>query len=212
MKSVGIIDYGVGNLRSVANALKHVGAQPVISDDASTLLACDRIIFPGVGAFAYGKEALYAMGLQKVVTEAVAAEKPLLAICVGMQLMFDCSMEFGEHEGLGIIAGQIEKFETGVSMSKTLRLPNVNWLPINTSDHVEGLAKKLLEDVTESSRFYFVHSYHAKSTNPYTAATSHYGGQAFAAAVGKGSVFATQFHPEKSGPDGLKMLKKFVDE
>ena len=90
-------------------------------------------------------------------------------------------------------------------------MPNVGWLPIGPSQDAEGLAAKLLEDVTADSRFYFVHSYHARSTNPHAVATSHYDGQPFAAAVGKGSLFATQFHPEKSGPDGLNMLKKFVN-
>ncbi|NNF76509.1 MAG: imidazole glycerol phosphate synthase subunit HisH [Rhizobiales bacterium] len=211
MTSVGVIDYGVGNLRSVANALRHVGAEPVVSDDADTLRACERIIFPGVGAFAYGKEALCAKGLHTVVLDAVASEKPLLAICVGMQLMFERSSEFGDHEGLGIVSGRIEKFQTNPADTQPLRLPNVGWLPIRPSQEAEGLAGKLLEDVTADSRFYFVHSYRAQSANPHAVATSQYGGQSFAAAVGKGTMFATQFHPEKSGPDGLKMLKKFVN-
>lgn len=210
MTTVGIINYGVGNLRSVANALEHVGAKAVISDDAKTLTACDRIVFPGVGAFAYGKKALGSKGLDKVVIDAIAAEKPLLAICIGMQLLFERSSEFGDHEGLGVIPGQISRFCTGASKTKNLRLPNVNWLQVKPSDHIDGLAAKLLEDVTPESRFYFVHSYRAENTNPHNAATSHYGGQAFAAAIGIGSVFATQFHPEKSGPDGLRMLEKFV--
>lgn len=211
MISVGVIDYGVGNLRSVANALRHVGAEPVVSDDAGTLMACERIIFPGVGAFAYGKEALCAKQLHNVVLDAVASDKPLLAICVGMQLLFEHSSEFGDHEGLGVIPGRIDKFETDATDAQPLRLPNVGWLPIGPSQEAEGLAGKLLEDVTADSRFYFVHSYHAQHTNPHAVATSQYGGQTFAAAVGKGSMFATQFHPEKSGPDGLKMLEKFVN-
>ncbi len=210
MSRVGVIDYGVGNLRSVANALRHVGAEPVVSDDADTLLACERIVFPGVGAFAYGKEALYAKGLHHVVLEAAATQKPLLGICVGMQLLFERSAEFGDHEGLGLIPGTINKFHTNTEAGEPVRLPNVNWLPIDPSHHAEGLAAKLLDGVTPDARFYFVHSYHAESSNPHTMATSQYGRQSFAAAVGKGSVFATQFHPEKSGPDGLKMLKKFA--
>ncbi len=211
MTSVGVIDYGVGNLRSVANALRHVGAEPVVSDTADILLACDRIVFPGVGAFAYGKEALCSKGLDRVVLEAVDSEKPVLAICVGMQLLFEHSSEFGDHEGLGMIPGRIDKFETTGTGTHSLRLPNVGWLPISPSPDTEGLAGKLLEDVTADSRFYFVHSYRAENTNPHAVATSEYGGQTFAAAVGKGSMFATQFHPEKSGPAGLNMLKKFVN-
>ncbi len=211
MTTVGIIDYGVGNLRSVANALVHVGATPVVSDDPKTLLSCRRIIFPGVGAFAYGKKALYAKGLHQVVQKAIATEKPLLGICVGMQLMFERSTEFGDHEGLGIIPGKIDKFDANRIPGHPLRLPNVNWLGIKPSNKLEGLAAKLLEGVTAESKFYFVHSYHASSTTPHAAATSHYEGLAFAAAVGKGAMFATQFHPEKSGPAGLNMLKKFVN-
>ena len=123
MSRVGVIDYGVGNLRSVANALRHVGAEPVVSDDAETLMACERIVFPGVGAFAYGKEALYAKNLHTVVLDAVASEKPLLAICVGMQLLFEHSSEFGEHEGLGVIPGRIEKFNPGRPALRTCVCP-----------------------------------------------------------------------------------------
>ena len=209
MRRIGVIDYGVGNLRSVANALRHVGAEPVVSDDADTLLACERLIFPGVGAFAYGRQALAAKGLDHVVCEAASAETPLLAICVGMQLLFERSSEFGEHEGLGLIPGEIDAFSPGTA-SEPVRLPNVNWLPITPAHQKTDLAERLLADVTAHSRFYFVHSYHAQSANPYTMAGAQYGGQPFAAAVARGSIFATQFHPEKSGPDGLNMLKKFV--
>lgn len=204
MNRVGVMDYGVGNLRSVANALRYVGSDPVVSDHSETLLACDRIIFPGVGAFAYGREALYARGLHQVVLKAFAAGTPLLGICVGMQLLFDRSFEFGDHEGLGLIPGTVRKFNAD------LRLPNVNWLPIQPVGRADDPAAKLLEDVTPRSRFYFVHSYYAESNNPHTVATSHFGGQPFAAAVSKGSIVATQFHPEKSGPDGLNILRKFA--
>ncbi|MEM8686369.1 MAG: imidazole glycerol phosphate synthase subunit HisH [Pseudomonadota bacterium] len=210
MMRVGVIDYGAGNLRSVANALHHVGAQPVVSDDAETLLACERLIFPGVGAFAYGKQALVSRGLDRVVSEAAARKTQLLGICVGMQLLFDRSQEFGDHEGLGLIPGEIEAFAPGGG-AQPLRLPNVNWLPIAPMSKAGGLAGRLLDGVTERSRFYFVHSYHAQSANPFAVARAQYGGQPFAAAVAKGSIFATQFHPEKSGPDGLKMLKNFVN-
>ncbi len=210
MMRVGVIDYGVGNLRSVANALRHVGADPVVSDDAAILLACERLILPGVGAFAYGRDALAAKGLDRVVREAAACEKPLLGICVGMQLLFERSHEFGEHEGLGLIPGEIDAFSQDTG-ARRLRLPNVNWLPIAPEAKQNGLAGRLLDGVTDRSRFYFVHSYHAQSANPFAVASARYGGQPFAAAVAKGSIFATQFHPEKSGPDGLKMLKNFVN-
>ena len=170
MTRVGVIDYGVGNLRSVANALNHVGAEAVVSDDATVLQTCERLVLPGVGAFAYGKEALCGRGLHRVVLDAVASEKPLLAICVGMQLLFERSSEFGDHDGLGVIPGQIDKFETPESHAHPLRLPNVNWLTITPTQAVDDFSNKILSDVTEQSRFYFVHSYRARSTHPNTAA------------------------------------------
>lgn len=210
MKRIGVIDYGIGNLRSVANALRFVGAEPVVSDDAATLAGCDRIIFPGVGAFGYGMQALKARGLDKVVLDAAASDKPLLGICVGMQLLLDSSSEFGEHEGLGIVPGRVDRFEMTSGDDQPLRLPNVGWLPLTLKDGLDGLAKILFEGVEEDSKFYFVHSYHAGAGNPLAVATAEYAGRAFAAVVGKGSVVGTQFHPEKSGPEGLELLKRFV--
>lgn len=204
------MDYGIGNLRSVANALRFIGAEPVISDDAATISKCERIIFPGVGAFGYGAQALKARGLDRVVLDAASAEKPLLGICLGMQLLHESSNEFGEHPGLGIIPGRIERFEGPADGTKPLRLPNVGWLPLEVGADLDGLAKTLFADVDGSSRFYFVHSYRASAGNARTVATSEYAGLPFAAAVGTGSVVGTQFHPEKSGPAGLELLKRFV--
>jgi glutamine amidotransferase len=210
MKRIGVIDYGIGNLRSVANALRFVGAEPVVSDDAATLSGCDRIIFPGVGAFGYGMQALKARGLDKVVLEAAATEKPLLGICVGMQLLLNSSSEFGEHEGLGIVPGRVDRFERTSGDDRLLRLPNVGWLPLTVKDGLGGLADTLFDGVDETSKFYFVHSYHARADNPLMVATAEYDGLPFAAVVGNGSVVGTQFHPEKSGPAGLDLLKRFV--
>lgn len=205
MKRIGVIDYGVGNLRSVVNALRFVGSEPVVSEEPATLMSCDGIILPGVGAFGYGMQALRVRGLDRVVSEAARVETPLLGICLGMQLLLEGSSEFGEHDGLGIIPGRVASFD-----SKALRLPNVGWLPIVPAARLDGLAGTLLEGVGETSSFYFVHSYHAKADNPMTIATSEYEGHPFAAVVGKGSAVGMQFHPEKSGPAGLALLKRFV--
>ena len=213
---IAIIDYGSGNLHSASKAFERAAresgiyAEILVTPDPDDVRAAERIVLPGVGAFGKAMNELDARGMKNAVLEFVTTGRPFLGICVGMQLLFQRSTEFGEHEGLGILSGEIEKFDTDGKGSPRLRLPNVNWLPIQPDPNADGLAAKLLRDVTHRSRFYFDHSYRAYSSNPHTTATSHYGGQSFAAAVGKGSVFATQFHPEKSGPDGLKMLKAFI--
>ena len=148
--------------------------------------------------------------LDKVVLEAANADKPVLCICVGMQLLFDGSSEFGDYEGLGMIPGKVDVFGSNTTAKENLRLPNVSWLPIKKVEELNGSAQALFDDVPENSKFYFIHSYHADADNPHTMATSEYEGLPFAAVVAKGSVIATQFHPEKSGPDGLRLLKNFV--
>lgn len=212
MTRVGIIDYGVGNLRSIANAFRHVGADPVVSECASTLRQCDRLVFPGVGAFGYGKQALCSRGLDIVVHDAIDTEKPLLAICVGMQLLFEKSFEFGSNAGLGIFDGEVGSFEADAYWDKQTRLPNVNWLPLELSGRQNEFASYLMSDVTPQSRFYFIHSYHASANGSEVTATATYGGQKFAAVASRNNIFATQFHPEKSGPDGLRMLENFADQ
>lgn len=210
MSRVGILDYGVGNLRSVRNALQHVGATSVISDDPDILRSCDRLVFPGVGAFAFGISALQARGLDRLIVEASEERKPVLGICLGMQLLFESSSEFGSHHGLGIFPGHIGVFSDHGSDNKRLRLPNVGWLPVHPSrDAAEG-APYLMEGIPEFSRFYFVHSYHATADVSGLVATSEYAGLPFAAIVARGSVIGTQFHPEKSGPAGLQMLRNFA--
>ena len=210
MSRVGVIDYGVGNLRSVTNALKFIGSDAVVSDDAATLLSCDRIIFPGVGAFGYGMRALRAKGLDEVVLEAAKINKPVLGICVGMQLLFEGSSEFGYHKGLGMLSGNVDIFGAENNDQKNLCLPNVSWLPVSQKDNSCEQVRNLFRGVSDGSKFYFIHSYHAQVNNPHTVASAEYEGLPFAAVVAKGSVIATQFHPEKSGPDGLRLLENFV--
>ena len=127
-----------------------------------------------------------------------------------MQLLLDMSTEFGEHEGLGIVPGRVDRFEGMSGDAPPLRLPNVGWLPLALREDLDGLARTLFEGMDDDARFYFVHSYHAGADNPLAVATAEYAGRPFAAVVGKGSVIGTQFHPEKSGPQGLELLKKFV--
>ena len=211
MTRVGIIDYGVGNLRSVSNALKHIGAESFVSADANELLKCDRIIFPGVGAFGYGMECLEKKRLDRVVKEAELLQIPLLGICVGMQLLFESSSEFGDHKGLGVIPGKVDRIKRQENDSTPLRLPNVGWAGVSITERLEGLAAKFLRGLNISSQFYFVHSYCAAPDGPNTIATSRYANNSFAAVVAKGSVIGTQFHPEKSGLHGLNLLKNFIE-
>ena len=210
MTRVGVIDYGVGNLRSVSNALSSIGADPIVSDHPKTLLGCSRIIFPGVGAFGFGMQALKQKGLDEVVLEAANSEIPLLGICVGMQLLFESSTELGYYDGLGIMKGHVDCLNESFDEERPVRLPNVGWSSLNVQDNLDGLGAKVVKGLPASSRYYFIHSYHAAADNQNTIATSCYDGRSFAAIVSKGSVIGTQFHPEKSGPSGLAMLKNFV--
>lgn len=210
MTRVGVIDYGVGNLRSVSNALRSIGADPIVSDHPKTLLGCSRIIFPGVGAFGFGMQALKKKGLDDVVLEAANSQTPLLGICVGMQLLFESSTEFGHNAGLGILKGHVDCLSESFDAEHSARLPNVGWSALNVHDNLEGLGANLVNGLAANSRYYFIHSYRAAADNQNTIATSSYQGRSFAAIVSKGSVVGTQFHPEKSGPNGLAMLKNFV--
>lgn len=208
---IGVIDYGVGNLKSVANALAEVGATACVSSERSELAQCDRLILPGVGAFPRGMQALAAAGLTEFLLAEVDRGRPLLGICLGMQMLCEYSSEFGKTPGLGIIPGgvsELRRADTGAS-NETFRLPNVGWLPIERRP-AAGSNSTLLEGVPLDSRFYFIHSYAADEHNVATSAVSEYCGVRFAAMVSHGSVHGTQFHPEKSGPEGLKILKNFA--
>lgn len=202
----GIIDYGVGNVRSVQSAVEAVGGTAILSSDHNELLACDRLILPGVGAFAYGMNALELRGLDKIVKQAVAEDMPLLGICLGMQMLTRSSQEFGESIGLELTEGIASQL-TPTDSSQKLRLPHVAWKPIRRkTDDMEWL----YEGIDPDARFYFIHSFAIGSDSGDVAATADHDGVEFAAILSKGSVIGTQFHPEKSGPEGLKMLKNFV--
>jgi glutamine amidotransferase len=207
---VGIIDYGIGNIKSVANALNAVEAEPVLSSDPATLSACDRLILPGVGAFAHGMQALTSRGLTNFVKEIVSKGMPLLGICLGMQMLADFSTEFGVSEGLKLISGGVDKMRVSQNDGPDFRLPNVGWYELKPTGRGGELAAHLLESISPGSRFYFIHSYCMEADNRHTAATIEYLGFKYAAVVGDGLVVGTQFHPEKSGPAGLKMLKSFT--
>ncbi len=200
---IGIIDYGVGNLFSLNSSLERIGAKSEISSDEKFLLSCDRVILPGVGAFGDAKKKLEKSGLEKAVNEFAASGKPVLGICLGMQLLFDKSFENGEFEGLKLLRGEVVNLS---SAAQGLKIPQIGWNSLN-------FVKKdcpLFKYVKEGDYVYFVHSYHAVNCAESLVATCGYGKE-ITAAVAKGNVYGTQFHPEKSGDVGLKILKAFCE-
>lgn len=199
---IALIDYGIGNLRSVQKALEHVGADVQLTENAATILAAEKVVLPGVGAFGDGMKGLRARGLAEVVREVVARRKPLLGICVGMQVLFEASEELGEHAGLGILPGRVKRF----SSSLNLKVPQTGWNKI-----APCIENPLLAGLPRGAYAYFNHSYYCEAYTEHTLATTDYGG-AYASVVGRGNVYGIQFHPEKSQHVGLLLLKNFVEK
>lgn len=205
---IAILDYGVGNLFSLSASLASLGLDSVITDKADDLRAADRIILPGVGAFADAKAKLDATGLIPVLLDEIASGKPMLGICLGMQMLFDKSYEYGEHEGLGLIHGTVAPLADDLEAS--LKVPHMGWNSLSFHKNSD-----LFKYVNEGEYVYFVHSYYAKDCADSSVATAAYGNVAVTAAVegryGRGRVMGTQFHPEKSGNVGLSILKAFSE-
>ena len=204
MKRIGIIDYGMGNLHSVENALKYVGAECFISDDKTELSRADALILPGVGAFPDAIERLHSLDFPSFI-KSETERKPLLGICLGMQLLFEKSYEFRECEGLGFIEGEVVKLKAGQT-DKTYKIPHIGY---NGVTAVNG--SPLLAGLDDGACFYFVHSYMGVCKNREQLAYVTEYGEEVTAVVASGNVFGTQFHPEKSGYNGLKLLSNFKD-
>ncbi len=200
-----IIDYGVGNLFSLRASLEAIGQEVVVSSDPSVISSADRILLPGVGAFSDAIAKLRASGLDRVVKEEAARGKPILGICLGMQLLFQTSYEFGEHEGLGLIPGHVRPIAEVIP--KELKIPHIGWNALSCSQPRHPLFSAL----SEGDCVYFVHSYYATDCAPYVIATTEYGAE-LTAAVARGNVMGCQFHPEKSGAVGLSILRAFCEE
>lgn len=199
---IAIVDYGVGNLFSLRSSLRYLGLGAEVTADADTLRRADRIILPGVGAFADARTRLDQSGLTPLLLEE-AKKKPLLGICLGMQLLFERSFEYGEHPGLGLIGGEVAPLKDDLR-DKGCKVPHMGWnsLDIRRAD-------PLLKYVQPGESVYYVHSYYARRCAESTLAVSEYGGVAVTGAVRRGNVWGTQFHPEKSGDTGLRILKAF---
>ena len=201
---IAIVDYGVGNLFSLKSSFAAVGAEAVVTADANVLRAADKLILPGVGAFGDAAQKLRDSGLADVVKEQAAAGKPLLGICLGMQLLFDKSFEYGEHEGLGLIKGNIRPIADVIPAD--LKIPHIGWNALHFTRQ-----NPLFRYIREGDFVYFVHSFYAADCDDAVIATSEYGAP-LTAAVANGNVFGCQFHPEKSGDVGLNILRAFCEE
>ena len=206
---IAIIDYGVGNLFSLCSSLQSIGAEAVVTPDPAVIRAADRIILPGVGAFADAAEKLRATGLDQVLLEEAARGKKIMGICLGMQMLFEESFEYGIHKGLGLIPGRVVPMAGYIP--EGLKIPHIGWNPLILKGSPDGGDKHpLLKYVNEGDCVYFVHSYFATDCTESVIATAEYGRE-LTAAVAKDNVMGCQFHPEKSGRVGLSILKAFCE-
>ncbi|MDD5921596.1 MAG: imidazole glycerol phosphate synthase subunit HisH [Eubacteriales bacterium] len=203
---IAIIDYGVGNIYSLISSLHRTGAEVCFTGDPDEIARADRMVLPGVGAFGDAAESLRKTGLDKVVRKEALSGKPLLGICLGMQLLLEKSYEYGEHEGLGLIKGTIDPIEPLVP--KGYKIPHIGWNALHFPK--DKPKSPLFKDVPENSCVYFVHSYYANAKPESVLATTEYGAE-LTAAVSNGNVYGVQFHPEKSGEIGQRILKAFLE-
>ena len=200
---IAIVDYGVGNLFSLNSSLEMIGAESIVTADPEVLRKADRILLPGVGAFEDAAGKLRESGLAELLKELAATGKPLLGICLGMQMLFEKSYEYGEHEGLGLIPGNVRPIRDVIPAD--YKIPHIGWNGLHFRQE-----NPLFKYLKEGDCVYFVHSFYAADCEEYTVATAEYGAE-LTAAVAKGNVYGCQFHPEKSGNVGLAILKAFSE-
>ena len=201
---IAIVDYGVGNLFSLKSSLTAIGAEATVTKDEAELRRAEKIILPGVGAFADAMDKLRNSGLADVVKEEVKTGKPLLGICLGMQMLFEKSMEYGEHKGLGLVPGVVVPIADVIPAG--LKIPHIGWNAL----HFKGEKSPIFRYIKDGDCVYFVHSYYAADCGEYTTATAEYGAE-LTAAVQNGNIYGCQFHPEKSGQVGLNILRAFCE-
>lgn len=210
---VTVIDYGVGNLLSVQRGLEKCGAEVSISSDPSEILNSTKVVFPGVGAFPDGMKALENLKLIPVIKEFVASNRPLLAICLGMELLFDESNEFFVTSGLGLISGKVVPVPNTGTGGNKLKIPHIGWAELQITKKYPNWKDTVLSDIKENESTYFVHSYMAvPEFEENLLSTVSYGGNRLAAVVKKDNLIGCQFHPEKSGTVGLRILNRFCND
>lgn len=209
---VTILDYGMCNLLNVARAFEHVGTEVTITESPVEAANADRLVVPGVGAFKDSLAEVHRRGFDDLIRNFVHTDRPFLGICVGMQMLFDASEEFGEHKGLGIFPGRVQGIPNVTNTGLSQRVPHIGWNHLVQPESGRAWDNTLLQDfVNQSPAVYFVHSFAAHPTQPSDRlADCFYGGHRVCAAVQRGNVMATQFHPERSGELGLRFLKTFV--
>ena len=201
---IAIVDYGVGNLFSLRASFAAIGAEVIVSSEESVIRSADKIILPGVGAFEDAAKKLRDSGLGTVVCDDAAKGKPVLGICLGMQMLFEKSFEYGEHDGLGLIPGNVRPIADVIP--EELKIPHIGWNALS----FKGEKSPIFKYINEGDCVYFVHSYYAADCENAVIATAEYGAE-LTAAVSSGNVYGCQFHPEKSGDTGLSILRAFVE-
>lgn len=208
MPSVAIVDYRLGNLFSVRNACIAAGLDAIVSSDPRDLLSADAVILPGVGAFGDAMKTLDELDLVQPLRDIGASGKPLIGICLGMQLLMSVSHEFGTHEGIGLIDGTVERLESGHGIDPALKIPHVGWESIRCTRQWEDTPLRGLED---GSFMYFVHSFYVRpQRTDIVLSVSHFGPMEFCSTLMSGNIFATQYHPERSGREGLKIYSNIA--
>ncbi|MFX1385005.1 MAG: imidazole glycerol phosphate synthase subunit HisH [Promethearchaeota archaeon] len=201
---IAIIDYEIGNLKSIYKCLKHLNVEALITDDSTTILEADGVILPGVGAFGDAMKNLKEKDLIFVINQIVNEKKPLFGICLGQQLIFSRSYEMGEYEGLNLVKGEIIRFD----ISKVDKIPQIGWNSVNfiNQNHF------LIQGIPNNSFFYFVHSYYSVPENKdQIIGLTKYGEVEYCSIIGRNNIIATQFHPEKSSKNGIRMYQNFID-
>ena len=211
MNKITVIDYGMGNLLSVRRAFEQVGAEVILTADPEQVRQAERLVLPGVGAFGDGMAALEQRGLSDAIREAAGRGVPLLGICLGAQMLLDASEEFGTHQGLGLIPGQVQAIPAQGSDGNELKVPHMGWADLHPANQ-QHFDNPLLAHTAQGSAVYFVHSFQAHPVDGSDlAAVCDYAGNRLSAMLHRNNVYGCQFHPEKSGPVGLNILQQFVE-
>lgn len=208
-KKVVVVDYGIGNIFSVCNALLSIGASPILSSDPSIIAKAERIILPGVGAFSKAMENLRSRGLDDAIATFIETGRPFLGICIGMQVLMERSTELGDHHGLGHIKGSVERISNISSSGSRVKVPHIGWGKVDNALYALNYTDSCTQN--DQSYFYFVHSYMCKPVNEENLiATANYHGNKITAIIGCDNILGVQFHPERSGPDGLLFIQNFI--